>query len=78
MATAARCILRFTSFRARKGPLRFHAGRTSGEPGSGRAAGAMACRTLTGERVSLLGYGCMRWPMKAAPHGVDRSRTKMR
>ena len=29
----------------------------------------MTCRTLTGDRVSLLGYGCMRWPMKAAPDG---------
>ena len=23
----------------------------------------------TGDRVSLLGYGCMRWPMKKTSHG---------
>ena len=23
----------------------------------------------TGDRVSLLGYGCMRWPLKSAPDG---------
>ena len=23
----------------------------------------------TGDRVSLLGYGCMRWPLKPAPDG---------
>ena len=23
----------------------------------------------TGDRVSLLGYGCMRWPLKPAPNG---------
>ena len=30
---------------------------------------AMTHRTLTGDRVSLLGYGCMRWPMKDSPDG---------
>ena len=30
---------------------------------------AMTYRTLTGDRVSLLGYGCMRWPMKDSPDG---------
>ena len=30
---------------------------------------AMIYRTLTGDRVSLLGYGCMRWPMKDSPDG---------
>lgn len=38
-------------------------------PGSAEPTGEMTCRTLTGDRVSLLGYGCMRWPMKAAPDG---------
>ena len=32
-------------------------------------SGGMTYRTLTGDRVSLLGYGCMRWPMKSAPDG---------
>lgn len=29
----------------------------------------MTYRTLTGDRVSLLGYGCMRWPMMPNPDG---------
>ena len=44
-----------------------------GEQGSssstGEPDGKMTYRTLTGDHVSLLGYGCMRWPMKAAPDG---------
>ena len=36
----------------------------AGEPG-----GEMTYRTLTGDRVSLLGYGCMRWPMMPNPDG---------
>ena len=32
--------------------------------------GLAACgNKLTGDRVSLLGYGCMRWPMKDSPDG---------
>lgn len=31
--------------------------------------GTMTRRTLTGDSVSLLGYGCMRWPMLPAPDG---------
>ena len=33
------------------------------------ATGEMTRRTLTGDEVSLLGYGCMRWPMKPAADG---------
>ena len=29
----------------------------------------MSYRHATGDKVSLLGYGCMRWPMKPAPDG---------
>ena len=36
----------------------------AGEPGE-----EMTYRTLTGDRVSLLGYGCMRWPMMPNPDG---------
>ena len=33
--------------------------------------GEMTYRTnsTTGDKVSLLGYGCMRWPMKPSPDG---------
>ena len=34
-----------------------------------QATGEMTRRTLTGDEVSLLGYGCMRWPMKPAADG---------
>jgi len=35
--------------------------------------GKMTCRTHpeNGDKVSLLGYGCMRWPMKKGPDGKD-------
>ena len=37
------------------------------------AAGAMTCRTNpnTGDKVSILGYGCMRWPMIKDEDGKD-------
>ena len=44
-------------------------GKNGQEASAVEPAGEMTCRTLTGDRVSLLGYGCMRWPMKAAPDG---------
>lgn len=41
-------------------------------------AGSMTYRDLTGDNVSLLGYGCMRWPMKPSADGksetVDQER----
>ena len=43
-----------------------------GDPSAGGVevpSGGMTRRTLTGDNVSLLGYGCMRWPMKPAPDG---------
>ncbi len=46
--------------------------KTSGGTATQAAAtGEMTYRTnpATGEKVSLLGYGCMRWPMKAAGEG---------
>ena len=41
---------------------------TGGEP-----TGEMTYRTNpnTGDKVSLLGYGCMRWPMKKDENGKD-------
>lgn len=42
---------------------------TSAETGVEISADSMTYRTLTGDKVSLLGYGCMRWPMKDAPEG---------
>ena len=52
------------------------AGLTACKPGEGQGTpsgevpeGAMSYRELTGDRVSLLGYGCMRWPMKPSPDG---------
>lgn len=37
-----------------------------------KAMGEMTYRTsLTGDKVSLLGYGCMRWPMKKDKDGKD-------
>ena len=44
-------------------------GKNGQETSAVEPTGEMTCRTLTGDRVSLLGYGCMRWPMKAAPDG---------
>ena len=35
----------------------------------GEPDGDMTYRILTGDRVSLLGYGCMRWPMISNPDG---------
>lgn len=40
---------------------------TSAGTGEEIPADSMTYRTLTGDKVSLLGYGCMRWPMKDAP-----------
>ena len=31
----------------------------------------MTYRNLNGDRISLLGYGCMRWPQKAAAEGQE-------
>ena len=31
--------------------------------------GKMTYRNINGDRISLLGYGCMRWPMKKAAEG---------
>ena len=41
------------------------------ETGSAEPSGEMTYRTnpSTGDRVSLLGYGCMRWPMMQNPSG---------
>ena len=33
--------------------------------------GQMTYRNLNGDRISLLGYGCMRWPQKAAAEGQE-------
>ena len=33
--------------------------------------GQMTNRNLNGDRISLLGYGCMRWPQKAAAEGQE-------
>ena len=33
--------------------------------------GQMTYRNLNGDRISLLGYGCMRWPQKAAAEGEN-------
>lgn len=40
-----------------------------GEAGSAEPSGEMTRRTLTGDNVSLLGYGCMRWPMIPSADG---------
>ena len=37
--------------------------------GSAEPLGEMTHRTLTGDHVSLLGYGCMRWPMLPSADG---------
>ena len=34
--------------------------------------GRMTYRNLNGDRISLLGYGCMRWPMKGSSEGSNR------
>lgn len=44
-------------------------GQGSSSADAGEPNGKMTCRTLTGDRVSLLGYGCMRWPMMPNPKG---------
>ena len=40
-----------------------------GQAGHEAVSGGMTCRTdpKTGQQVSLLGYGCMRWPAAASP-----------
>ena len=44
---------------------------TSGNPADGTPAGEMEYRINpgNGDKVSLLGYGCMRWPQKPGPDG---------
>ena len=44
-------------------------GKNGQEASAVEPTGEMTCRRLTGDRGALLGYGCMRWPMKAAPDG---------
>lgn len=46
-----------------------------GNRGNGKPAGTMTYRTnpSTGDRVSLLGYGCMRWPMRHEQEGGDKA-----
>jgi predicted aldo/keto reductase-like oxidoreductase len=46
---------------------------TSGNPADGAPAGEMEYRINpgNGDKVSLLGYGCMRWPQKPGPDGKD-------
>lgn len=39
-------------------------GNSAKSAGSEEVKGGMTYRTMTGDNVSLLGYGCMRWPMK--------------
>ena len=40
-----------------------------GKAGADAPGGTMTCRTdpKTGRGVSLLGYGCMRWPQRREP-----------
>lgn len=40
--------------------------------GNGRTGMAVRINPGCGDRVSLLGFGCMRWPMKKDAHGKDR------
>ena len=44
-----------------------------GDDGSGANATQMEIRTnpVSGDKVSLLGFGCMRWPMIKGPNGKD-------
>ena len=46
---------------------------TSGTPASGSPVGEMEYRINpgNGDKVSLLGYGCMRWPQKPGPDGKE-------
>ena len=46
---------------------------TSGNPASGSPVGEMEYRINpgNGDKVSLLGYGCMRWPQRPGPDGKD-------
>lgn len=37
----------------------------------GNAAMEMRTDPKTGDKISLLGYGCMRWPMKKGDDGKD-------
>ena len=34
--------------------------------------GKMTYRNINGDSISLLGYGCMRWPMKGSSEGSNR------
>ena len=46
--------------------------KTSKELSAGKEPGTMTCRKdLHGEEVSLLGYGCMRWPTTKDENGKD-------
>lgn len=44
-------------------------GNSSSSAGSGEGEMTYRINPGTGDKVSLLGYGCMRWPMKANPDG---------
>lgn len=48
-------------------------GGTERETAGAKQPGEMTYRTTptTGDRVSLLGYGCMRWPMRPKPGGKE-------
>ncbi len=49
-------------------------GKTAGRSAAdGAATGDMTYRTQrrTGDKVSLLGYGCMRWPLRTRPDGEE-------
>ena len=45
---------------------------------AGEPAGRMTYRTspTTGDRVSLLGYGCMRWPLLESPAAVEKGQRR--
>ncbi len=49
------------------------AGGCGGSGAAGAPAGEMTCRTdpATGEKISLLGYGCMRWPTRPRDDGRE-------
>ena len=44
-------------------------GTSANMAGDEATPGSMTYRSLTGDKVSLLGYGCMRWPMTDSPDG---------
>lgn len=46
-------------------------GRRNDEATAEVPEGQMTYRNLNGDRISLLGYGCMRWPQKAAAEGQE-------